>query len=340
MILGRFHKSLRAVAALVAGLGMLPKKIGSLMFLILLGGIVSGCVGSEGAEQEGPSSVEDDALHVGMGILSGRVLDDEFRSLENATVAVPALDVEQSTGADGTYRLVNLAPGAYDAIAVKLGYQAQGRRVEIEADETTEVTFTLTPLPANGTYYELYAYVGFQPCQWYFEGALAHCTYPYTNAYGTAKRNGVNLSNYGLPPDVQDNRDRYFYPVRLDHTGGVGELFWQASSAAAAWEILIVDCAWYDPFWDECVPPGSPAGTTGTRYITKVGRNPIRIEWKHPNPKHLELLPKMMLRANVYGDPSGGLQAGLAFDQKIQMYSTVFYGSPPPEGFTAGPRDG
>lgn len=300
----------------------------------------SGCVGSEGAEDEGPSSVDGDGLQVGMGILSGRVLDDEFRALQNATVAVPDLDVEQSTGADGTFRLVNLAPGEYDAIAVKLGYQALGRRVELLPDKTTEVTFLLSPLPTNGTYYESFPWVGLQPCQWYFEGAIAHCTYPYTNAYGTAKRNGVNLSAYGLPRDLQDNRDRYNFSVRLDHTGGVSELFWKASSAAATWQLLVVDCAWYDPFWDECIPPDAAPGTTGTRYFTKVGRSPVRIEWKHPNMKHLALSNWMMARANVYGDPQGALQAGFAFDQKIEMYNTVFYGSPPPEGFTAGFRDG
>jgi hypothetical protein len=212
------------------------------------------------------------------------------------------------------------------------------RTVELTPGETTELTFTLRALPANGTYHESFPYVGLQPCQWYLEGTIAHCTLPYTAVHGAAKRQGVNLSQYGAPPDVQDTKDRFNFSVRPDHTGVVSELYWKASSLGAVYQVLVIMCPWYDPVWDECVPPDAPPGNVGVRYFAKVGTSPISIKWKHPETKHLQLAPFVWSRANVNG--ADDRPVGVAIDQKVEFYNTVFYGAEPPEGFTAGPENG
>jgi hypothetical protein len=119
-----------------------------------------------------------------------------------------------------------------------------------------------------------------------------------------------------------------------NHSKVISELFWEATSTAATHQVLIIACGWWDPVLDECVPPGTT--TTGVRYFGKVGTSPIRIEWEHPEPDHL---PWVMARANVNGNFSDMKPAGIALDQKIEMYNTVFYGGDPPPGFTAGPVD-
>ncbi|HLE47845.1 MAG TPA: hypothetical protein VI818_06065, partial [Candidatus Thermoplasmatota archaeon] len=229
----------------------------------------------------------------------------------------------------------NVAPGRVEVQALKLGFETRAQAVEVVQGLTVDVTLTLSPLAVNGSYFEMFPYTGFQACQWYVEGTIAHCTFPYTAVHGTLRQHGVNLTNYGLPPDLQENKDRYNFTVRLDHEGVVSELFWRAGSAAAAYQILVIMCPWYDPLWDECVPPGTT--TTGVRYFTKIGTNPLRIEWKHPNREHHKMTPFVMARANVNGDDTHPV--GIAFNQKIDLYNSVFYGAEPPPNFSAGPTD-
>lgn len=297
--------------------------------------LFSGCVGGAGESNDTTPTgiVLDDA----QGSIVGRVLDEEFRAIPNATVAVPSVPLVTQTGADGTFQLGPLPPGGYDVSAYALGYGALGRRVEVLAGESVDLTFTLPTLAALTAFYEVFPHVGFEACQVYAEGTIAHCTLPYTQVYGAAKRQGVNLSQYGLPPDLQDNRDRYNFTVREDHTGIVSELVWQASSAAAVYQVLVLACGWYDPVWDECVPPGETH--TGLRYHFEVGQSPIKLEWKMDEEQlaYLKRSPWVMSRANVYG--SDQIAAGFSLDQRIEMFNTVFYGDNPPEDYTAGPPD-
>ena len=296
--------------------------------------LLAGCAGGdEGGQPESTDVLVDETR----GSIKGQVLDEEFRAIPNATVAVPSASLVTQTSDVGEFEIGPLEPGDYDVSAYALGYGALARRVTVAAAATTELTFALPILGSGAAYYESFPYVGFEACQWYAEGTIAHCTLPYTQVYGTAARNGVNLSAYGLPRDVQDNRDRYNFTVRAEHTGIVSELVWQATSAAATSQALILACGWYDPLWDECVPPGETH--TGIRYHMVVGTNPIQLVWKldEEQLKYLERSPWIMSRANVHG--SDAVAAGFALDQRVEMFNTVFYGADPPEGFTAGPPD-
>lgn len=298
--------------------------------------LAGGCLGGADVEAgAGPEST--DALDPELAHLRGLVVDEELRAL-NATVTLPQIQRTAQTDADGRFELVNLPPGSHELLVYAMGYDAIGRMVELGAGQTLELTLTLRALPVNGTIHETYSYVGIQPCQWYFEGTIAHCTFPYTAAHGGARRNGVNLSQYGAPPDLQDNRDRFNFSVRPDHSGVVSELFWKASSLGAVYQVLVIMCPWYDPVFDECVPPGSAPGTTGVRYESKVGTSPISITWRHPSPEHLLMAPYVWSRANVNG--ADDRPVGIAIDQKVEFYNTVFYGGAPPEGYSAGPADG
>lgn len=308
------------------------QRIHALITFLLLAPALAGCASTTGgASDEGDGKIPSDA-----GRLFGQVVDDELRGLSNATVFLPDLGFQAPTDTKGAFEFQAVPPGLVQLQAYQLGFQPAAKEVEIRVGESTAVTLILHPLPANGSYFESFPYIGFEACQWYFEGTIAHCTFPYTAVHGTLRRNGVNLTQYGVPPDVQTNHDRYNFTVRLDHAGVVSELFWRAGSAAAAYQMLVIMCPWYDPLWDECVPPGTT--TTGVRYFTKVGTNPLRIEWKHPNKEHHKLTPWVMSRANVNGDDTHPV--GISFDQRIEMYNTVFYGSDPPPNFSGGPPDG
>ncbi|HEX9816532.1 MAG TPA: carboxypeptidase-like regulatory domain-containing protein [Candidatus Thermoplasmatota archaeon] len=296
--------------------------------------LLAGCTGGDDVANPQGSEVLVDETR---GSVVGEVLDEEFRAIPNATVAVASASLVTQTNELGEFEIGPLDPGDYDVSAYALGYGALARRVSVVAGQRADVTFAL-PILASGTaFYESFPYVGFEACQWFFEGAIAHCTLPYTQAYGTLRDNGVNLSQYGLPPDLQENKDRYNFTVGADHTGIVSELVWQAQSAGAAWQTLVIACGWYSALWDECVPPGETH--TGMRYHFEVGQSPIRLQWTMDDEQlaYREQSPWVMSRANVYG--SDQIAVGVAFEQRIEMFNTVFYGDDPPEGFTAGPPD-
>lgn len=299
--------------------------------------LLSGCVGGETGGGGDPMATGEALPNENQAIVRGRVIDQELRAIAGATVAVASLTLVATTDAEGNFALPPLNAGEYEIAAYALGYQAVGRRVTVEAGQNQDLTFTLEILPTAQAFYEVFPYVGFEACQWYFEGAIAHCTLPYTQAYGTLNESGVNPGAYGLPKDLQDNRDRYNFTVRKENTGIVSELQWQASSAAAVYQGLVLACGWYDPLWDECVPPGETH--TGMRYQFEVGTSPIRLIWDldEEQMKYLDQSPWLMSRANVYG--SDDIAAGFALEQRIEMWNTVFYGAEPPEDYTAGPPD-
>jgi hypothetical protein len=298
--------------------------------------LLAGCSGSQGNDLQAAGTGT--GLDPSMGRIKGQVVDEELRALDNATVTVADLKLIATTNVVGDYEIVNIAPGEHDVMAYRLGYEPQGRRIKVEAGGTATLVFSLKALPANGTFHETFPFTGHEPCQWYVQGTIAHCTLPYTQVYGAAKKNGANLSQYGLPPDIQQNKDRFNFSVRPDYKGAVSELFWSAGSTGAIYQVLVIMCPWYDPVWDECVPPDAAVGSTGVRDFSLVGKSPIRIEWNHPDRKHLRMAPYMWSRANVNG--GSDRPVGVALDQKVDFYNTVFYGGPPPDGFSAGPKDG
>ena len=66
------------------------------------------------------------ALHAQNATISGRVTDTTTSApLSNATVRAQSggtTSAQAIAGDDGTYRLVNLAPGSYDVVVTRLGY--------------------------------------------------------------------------------------------------------------------------------------------------------------------------------------------------------------------------
>lgn len=292
--------------------------------------VLAGCT-SDSTPQADPGITFDDPS---LGIVRGQVVSEEQQPIADAAVAIDDLGRGAATDVTGSFLIEGVPPGPHTLSITAPGFASVTVPIEVRASEVTEVVRALTANPSDGPHGEVFPFVGFEACQWYLPFALAHCSLPYTQAHGTLNRYGVNLSQAGLPPDIQANRDRYNFTVRPNSTGIVSELIWKASSAAATWQALVLACAWYDPTWDECVPPGSVS--TGERYYGVIGTSPIRLEWVHEHPEHL---PWVTSRANVNGNTTDLRPAGFALDQRIEMYNTVFYGMDPPEGYTAGPPD-
>jgi len=69
---------------------------------------------------------------------------------------------------------------------------------------------------------------------------VSTCSWPYELVYLTAHKNGVNLSNYGAPSDIQQNKFRHNVILTPGAEGVVGELEWKATTDLAK-RLRIVD---------------------------------------------------------------------------------------------------
>ncbi len=77
-----------------------------------------------------------------LGTIVGRVTDARSgEGLEEALVTVEQTELQASTGADGSYRVPNVAPDTYSVRVRRIGYLSQTRKVVVVADE--EVTADL-----------------------------------------------------------------------------------------------------------------------------------------------------------------------------------------------------
>lgn len=82
----------------------------------------------------------------GTGSLTGSVAD-ETGGLDNATVKVGGSDLYVMAGSDGKYQFPALRPGNYSMTADRHGYFSETRDVEVSADQTATLDFTLRPIP-------------------------------------------------------------------------------------------------------------------------------------------------------------------------------------------------
>jgi predicted CXXCH cytochrome family protein len=81
------------------------------------------------------------------GTITGVVRDTKLNPLPGATVASPDGLLSATTGVNGTFALVDVAPGSYLLTAEKSGYAPAGRTVTVANGQTLDAPFTLPNLP-------------------------------------------------------------------------------------------------------------------------------------------------------------------------------------------------
>ncbi|NBB74471.1 MAG: PEGA domain-containing protein, partial [Bacteroidetes bacterium] len=80
------------------------------------------------------------------GIIEGTVVDgDTDESLPGVQVFIPDLGAGAVTNIDGAYTITGVPVGTYTVEARFVGFRTATREVEVSADETVTVDFTLTP---------------------------------------------------------------------------------------------------------------------------------------------------------------------------------------------------
>jgi len=295
-----------------------------ILALLLVALLLAGCSGGGAGEQGVPGDDGAPKGHSGeVGAVSGLVMDDERQPIAGAEVRLVELSRNTTSNAEGRFVFSKVPVGSYVLNATANGFHGGDVKVTVEATRTSSLLVTLLPLPRDVAFHVTFPYEGMQDCMVYTSVFLMSCSYPYTAGVGTAAQHGVNLTQYGVPADVQTNRYKYNFSVGADHTAIISELVWKAATDSSRYYKLQLSCAWYDAVVDDCLPPGQTAPSADTTYAVARGISPLRIEWKQDmKPKWL---PWIMARAYLSGPVDK--PAGAALSQRISMYNTVFYGA-------------
>ncbi|MBI2076889.1 MAG: carboxypeptidase regulatory-like domain-containing protein, partial [Euryarchaeota archaeon] len=267
----------------------------SVVVTILSLALLSGCVDSGGSEATdeaagGASATADAGQNVDpgaeVGTLGGAVVDDELRPVSGVTVAIREPAVSALTDDAGRYSILNLPVGVYDVFADRLGYESRAAKVTIEAGKATNHDFTLVPLALDEAFIDYWHRTLIYDCLLFANPAwVSACSWPYTAVYEGAHNNGVNLSHYGAPPDIQDNQVRINFTVDFGIKGIVSELAWIANTESAR-RMMLAHCdpKEYDPVLDSCTSMGggnakgrtmAPSGLT----VNSVTGNSVSLGW-------------------------------------------------------------
>lgn len=330
--------------------------------------VVAGCVQASGdedatssTEPAGPIGPADVDPNSEFGVLQGTVVDEENAPIVGALVAIEGAQVQTSTNDLGVFAFRDLAPGRYTVLVGALGFESAGRVVDVTAGQLTSAAFVLRAIDIEDeVFYEVLHFTGFYDCALASPVWISSCSYPYTNAVGTLQNGtcepyfthictpapGVNVSNYGAPRDVQNNLFRHNITIRQNVGQLHAEVMWTPSSAAATRMNILIVCGDYDPVWDDCMiglryGPGS--GVNGPSPIKSVIE---RENWEDEEGNEyngfytpeangtkwdLNLHDEIWVM-NYVGLPFGDPQ--IAFQQKFELYDTVFYNGNGPDDWT------
>ncbi len=92
----------------------------------------------------GGTRVADAQARPNRGAIDGIVTDTvQFRPLGNATISIAGSNVRVVTGANGRFRMIDIPPGQYDLLALRLGYSPTSARVQMGDADTLRVSFSM-----------------------------------------------------------------------------------------------------------------------------------------------------------------------------------------------------
>ena len=287
-------------------------------WLVLLLLSLAGCAGSDDPAVT-PADFEELELQATdtKGIIRGVVVDDAIRPIAGAKVQLRGGAGEQATtsSAEGLFGFDQLDPGTYFLEVGRLGFKTTQVSAEVVAG-VDEPPITRVLLAADlsfvSPYFQQFIFEGFMECS---TGAGAAGGYVYYNA--------CSGSDELFPNDK--TTDRYIlggYPAWVQ-----SEMIWESTQAVS--RSLAHNFHYPDP--DE---------TDGQKDLSVEGESPLLNTMDNETAKeYIEGLEfeegdNLTLRMRIFTRATDGTGLALTFQQRFTVYTTVFYGYLPPEGWT------
>jgi hypothetical protein len=310
---------------------------GTALSILFLGSLVlAGCAGgpeATAADDEavaGPAEFDDQT-----GGVEGIVLDDEDLPVAGAQVALIEAAVETLSDASGKFALSNVPPGRYTLAVQKLGYQSDARSIEVVQGQPTTVQVALVKIVLHTPYQQVWGDTGYFECSSTLLGSTGPCGF---------------LPFVGSTP-VQDlwteNKRHWVYNVGPGTMSVFNEMTWNQGSFATGETLRITfsyenrtTSHWYcgatgtDPVvmqWERSFDDGQPDWEGAGECRTGGDQLPDGQPESIPMEGH-------ELRSFVNTGPSSvNGNVGLALGQSFDIWFSVFYWEPAPEGWSALP---
>jgi hypothetical protein len=282
--------------------------------LLLAGALLAGCSG-HAADQKGPGPSFDDLglqATATTGVIRGVAVDEAIRPIAGVKVALsgPAT-AEATTGPQGTFGFDGLAAGTYFLQFSKLGLKGTQQSADVVPGvvDPPIVKVQMQTDTANLPYYQEYTFSGFTEC-----GTDVFSLCGFINAEG---------SDLGAGNATHDN-NQVRYQLDKAPTWVQSEMVWQSTQAAGG--SMYLAYSWIDGscdaavgYCDHSVEGSSPLLLTATPDdIAKIG---LGADQK-------ELYIRVFTGATV-----PGTAGGVTLEQSFTIYTHVFYGYQPPEGW-------
>ena len=282
-----------------------------LVGLLVLAIVLSGCQkgGNEAKDDPaGTSVIEGSAGATGGGAIEGVVTDDTILPIEGATVGVIGIEGIALTGPDGTFAFRGVAPGEYVVHVARLGFDSFSKRVEVAADAVVPVQVVLTPIMVKETYVDVIQLNMFMGCG----GGLL-----LTSFTGGCAWTSTNVA--------EDHN------VTADVVSVVGELIWQQTAVFSSAEMELT--VGHNESRDA-------AGFTGFDhgYGSSTGSSPVRV-MEHAKFKGItgSTDDGLFMRYRVWTPSDAAGLPLLVLEQPLTVWSSMFYGEPATETYSALP---
>lgn len=299
------------------GISVRARSAASAWLLALLV-IASGCTAGNADELSGSSASPPPVADPGdeTGVLSVLVTDDSLAPLEGASVALPDSNSEATTDIGGRASFADLPPGTYTLFVQKLGYESAGRKVEIVAGQTLEISVPLVPVSLVVAYHQTLIFRGHISC------GAGLIVVRLITVCGTT---GSPAGNITVDPNHKDEFRQTGVP-ELQMI--VGELVWSSTAALTAKEFTL---GLYQNW--RCTPFCS----SDNNYGSATGKSPVVHRAEGPF-AGLKKGPATI--SHIVGLPGQSAEPPFVIfvvQQDYWIYSTHFFGDPAPEAFTASP---
>jgi hypothetical protein len=310
-----------------------------LVAVLALSALLAGCAGGGGKADD--AQVQATAT---TGVIRGVVVDEAIRPLAGVKILIPLSDgteLNHTTAADGAFAFDQLQPGAYVVHARKLGFLDASVATNVTAgvDVPENVRVQLLADVLNSPAIEQYSFNGFLQCSVTAVALRAAACNPDEAAQPVCQL-PVDVCTSG-PGNLTSDEFMAVHTVSKQSVRFLQmELVWEAGSQASSSLRAI---------------PGSrdPASGEINDYRPFEGPSPLVMPMDGAvaqglfigNGKDLVVrvfsgyvngtAPPMCLPSPV-GCPWG---VGASYEQRFQLFTHVFYGFTPPEGWQFG-RDG
>ncbi len=302
-----------------------------LVAFMLVAVALSGCADPAPANaQEEPEKFQDVEVADDKGVIRGVIIDTEIRPVADATIAIKNLGLETQSDEDGLFLFTDLEPGAYFLDVQKVGYGKVQSSTQVQAGvdkpEMLRIQVELNPseLPSAQTlYYEAFISCGFKTLNFVWDAGSCDPT----GAAGMRDRdNSMGVFDAGRP-----DAPSHFQ----------SEVFWKANQPLSS-GLVTIQCNRDNA--------GCTSGTGSDRICNIRGESPLICRVNNNvasediggggnnfttindgNGWNQQFAIGLFSNCGVQCVPGTVWGVGVAIDQEVAFYVTLFYNHIPEE---------